>query len=139
MLYEMVSGRRPFQGDSAVTTLAAVIEKEPAPLTGEIPAGVERVVARCLRKDPSRRYQHMADVRVELQDLVEESDSKQRPAARRRDDATGALDRRGRRLGAGPDGGRLASDGSRRPYPAARAPASVDLVPRNRGRACPFA
>jgi len=31
MLYEMVSGRRPFQGGSAITTLAAVIEKEPAP------------------------------------------------------------------------------------------------------------
>jgi Tol biopolymer transport system component/tRNA A-37 threonylcarbamoyl transferase component Bud32 len=83
MLYEMVSGRRPFQGDSAVTTLAAVIEKEPPPLTGEIPAGVEKVVTRCLRKDPSRRYQHMADVRVELQELVEESDSKQRPARAR--------------------------------------------------------
>ena len=80
MLYEMVSGQRPFQGDSAVTTLAAIIEKEPAPLTGEIPAGVEKVVARCLRKDPSRRYQHMADVQVELQELVEESESTQRPA-----------------------------------------------------------
>ena len=79
MLYEMVSGRRPFQGDSAITTLAAVIEKEPPPLSREIPAGVEKVVARCLRKDPSRRYQHMADVRVELQELVEESDSKARP------------------------------------------------------------
>jgi Tol biopolymer transport system component/predicted Ser/Thr protein kinase len=83
LLYEMVSGKRPFQGDSAITTLAAVIEKEPAPLTGAIPAGVEKVVTRCLRKDVSRRYQHMADVRVELQDLVEESDSHLRPVRAR--------------------------------------------------------
>jgi serine/threonine protein kinase len=79
MLYEMVSGQRPFQGDSAVATLAGIIEKDPRPLPVQLPAEVEKVLARCLRKDPARRYQHMADVRVELQELVEESDSKQRP------------------------------------------------------------
>jgi eukaryotic-like serine/threonine-protein kinase len=83
LLYEMVSGQRPFQGDSSITTLAAIIEKEPPSLSGEIPADLEKILARCLRKDAARRYQHMADVRVELQDLVQESDSQaSRPAAK---------------------------------------------------------
>jgi eukaryotic-like serine/threonine-protein kinase len=79
MLHEMVSGQRPFRGQSAVTILAAIIEKEAPPLPAEIPADVQKVVARCLRKEPSRRFQHMADVGVELQELREESDPNQTP------------------------------------------------------------
>jgi Tol biopolymer transport system component/predicted Ser/Thr protein kinase len=78
MLYEMLCGQRPFQGDSAITTLAAIIEKEPPPLPVGVPATVEEVLERCLRKDPSKRYQHIADVAVELQGLDDESVSKPR-------------------------------------------------------------
>lgn len=75
LLYEMVSGKRPFEGESSVMTLAAIVEKDPLPLPGEIPAELDTILWRCLRKDPARRYQHMADVQVELQDLIEASDS----------------------------------------------------------------
>jgi Tol biopolymer transport system component len=78
VLYEMVSGRRAFSGANQMSTLAAILEKEPAPLAERdfgIPRELERVVMRCLRKDPERRFQHMADLRVALEELKEESDS----------------------------------------------------------------
>ena len=61
VLYEMLSGRRAFSGANPMSTLAAILEKEPAPLADEshsrIPRELERVVMRCLRKDPERRFQ----------------------------------------------------------------------------------
>ena len=78
LLYELVSGQRPFQGDSSVMTLAAIIEKEPPPLAGRLPEELERVLDRCLQKDVTRRYQHIADVRVVLQELVDERVSQPR-------------------------------------------------------------
>ncbi|MGA2147990.1 MAG: serine/threonine-protein kinase [Bryobacteraceae bacterium] len=75
MLYEMLSGRRAFQKDSKISTLAAVLTQEPGPLPDEIPRDLEQVVIRCLRKDPARRYQHMDDVKVALQELKEDSES----------------------------------------------------------------
>jgi serine/threonine protein kinase len=78
VLYEMVTGQRAFQRDSAIATLSAILHEEPKPisqLSGRLPPEVERVIARCLRKDPERRWQSMADVKVALQDLKEELDS----------------------------------------------------------------
>jgi serine/threonine protein kinase/Tol biopolymer transport system component len=78
VLYEMVTGRRPFAGKSAAETRAAVVKNVPtAPreLVPEIPEALERLILRCLRKEPDRRFQHMVDVKVELQELKEESDS----------------------------------------------------------------
>jgi Tol biopolymer transport system component/predicted Ser/Thr protein kinase len=88
VLYEMVTGRRPFIGDSPLSVLSRVVgEDPPAPsqLAPEVPADVERVILRCLRKDPARRFQTMADLKVELQDLLADSSSGARtvPAARR--------------------------------------------------------
>ena len=65
-LYEMLSGQRAFSGDSKASTLAAVLDREPKPLTSIVPREVERIVALCLRKDRDRRLQHMADVKVLL-------------------------------------------------------------------------
>jgi serine/threonine protein kinase/Tol biopolymer transport system component len=78
VLYEMLSGRRAFQGANRMSTLAAILHQEPKPLTeidSRIPRELERVVMRCLRKDPERRFQHMADLKVALEELKEESDS----------------------------------------------------------------
>jgi TolB-like protein/Tfp pilus assembly protein PilF/tRNA A-37 threonylcarbamoyl transferase component Bud32 len=75
VLYEMVTGRRAFQGESKVTTLAAIIHKEPALAGAEVPADLQKVIARCLRKDPERRFQHMADVRVALAEVQEDTES----------------------------------------------------------------
>jgi Tol biopolymer transport system component/tRNA A-37 threonylcarbamoyl transferase component Bud32 len=80
MLYEMVTGTRPFTGHSAADTLAAVMRAQPKPPTQivtTLPRELERLILRCLRKDPSRRYQTMLDIRNELLDLKEESESGQ--------------------------------------------------------------
>ncbi len=82
VLYEMVTGRRAFQKDSKASTMAAILTQEPAPLSAEIPHDLEKVVGRCLRKDPARRFQTMADLKVTLEELKEDSDSgKLAPAA----------------------------------------------------------
>jgi Tol biopolymer transport system component/predicted Ser/Thr protein kinase len=75
VLYEMLAGHRAFQGDSQVSTIAAVLKEEPKPVGRAVPKDVERLVSRCLRKDPNRRFQGMADLKVALEDLKAESDS----------------------------------------------------------------
>jgi Tol biopolymer transport system component len=75
MLYEMATGRRAFQGDSGLSTMSAILNREPAPMSDEIPREFEKFVAHCLRKDPARRFQHMGDVWIALEDLKAESDS----------------------------------------------------------------
>ena len=78
MLYEMVTGRRAFAGNSAAETLAAVVREQPKPpteLVAGIPRDLEKLILRCLRKEPERRFQHMEDVKVELLEVKEESDS----------------------------------------------------------------
>jgi eukaryotic-like serine/threonine-protein kinase len=75
VLYEMVTGRRAFLGDSKLSTLASVLHSEPAPMsqtTAGVPRDIERIINRCLRKDPQRRWQTMADVKVALEDVLEE-------------------------------------------------------------------
>ena len=78
LLYEMVTGARAFAGTSTADTLSAVIRaqpKSPTALVSTIPTDLEKVVLRCLRKDPERRFQHLGDVKIALQDIKEESDS----------------------------------------------------------------
>jgi serine/threonine protein kinase len=65
VLYEMLSGRRAFSG---------VVREEPKPVE-ELPRDIQKTIARCLRTDPVRRIQTMADLKVALEDLKEESDS----------------------------------------------------------------
>jgi len=67
--YEMLSGQRAFAGDSWIATLAAILHDEPRSLRAinmAIPAWVEQHVARCLRKDPSERFQTMLQVKQAL-------------------------------------------------------------------------
>ncbi|MCP5119229.1 MAG: protein kinase, partial [bacterium] len=78
VLYEMVTGRRAFLGDSNMSTLAAILKEQPKAVREAaegIPSELERVINRCLRKDPSRRFMHIGDVKLALEDLKEESDS----------------------------------------------------------------
>jgi TolB-like protein len=65
ILYEILSGRRAFSGDTAVAIMAAIVRDEPKPL--DVPAEVARVVARCLRKSPAERFQTAADLRAALE------------------------------------------------------------------------
>ena len=75
VLYEMITGRRAFYGDSKLSTLSAILKEEPAALPTEVPRDLEKIIARCLRKDPARRFQHAGDLKVTLLELKEESDS----------------------------------------------------------------
>ena len=75
MLYEMLTGRRAFRRDTPALTLVAILHMEPQPLEPTIPRDLDKVVMRCLRKDPARRFQNMGDVKVELEELKEESEA----------------------------------------------------------------
>jgi serine/threonine protein kinase len=78
VLYEMLTGRQAFHGDSKLSTLSAILKEEPKPVSAVVadtPRDLEKVIIRRLRKDPDRRFQHMADVKVALEELNEESDS----------------------------------------------------------------
>jgi serine/threonine protein kinase len=72
VLYEMLTGRRAFEGTSSASTLAAILNHDPTPVHELVP-GVPRdlvlTIARCLRKDPQRRMQLMADVKLSLEDV----------------------------------------------------------------------
>ena len=76
LLYEMLTGRQAFAADPNRSAAAQILSHDPIPMTQlvpAVPAGVEKIVAHCLRKDPGRRYQAIADVKVALEDVREES------------------------------------------------------------------
>jgi Tol biopolymer transport system component len=78
VLYEMVTGQRAFTGDSTASTLSSILRDDPKPVVSlrpDVPRDVERLIARCLRKDPSRRVQTAGDLKAVLEDLREDLDS----------------------------------------------------------------
>jgi eukaryotic-like serine/threonine-protein kinase len=94
VLYEMVTGRRPFGGGSSAEMLVALLKEQPKPpseIAPDVPKELERIILRCLRKEPERRFQHATDLKVELQEVKEESDSQAAVSA-------GAVARRSRRV-----------------------------------------
>ena len=92
--------------------MAALLKEQPKPpseIVPDVPKELERIILRCLRKDPGRRFQHMADVKVELQEVKEESDSQASAPA-----GAAAAKRRSRRRWMALGGGRLPGPGRRR-------------------------
>jgi serine/threonine protein kinase/Tfp pilus assembly protein PilF len=69
VLYEMLSGQHAFPGDSPMAILAAILRAEP-PRLRNISPELDRIVARCLRKDPASRFQTMQEVRQALEDAT---------------------------------------------------------------------
>ena len=73
VLYEMVSGERPFQGDSPADTMSAILRSEPRELStiarGHVSPGLERIVEHCLEKEPGRRFQSARDLAFDLEAL----------------------------------------------------------------------
>jgi serine/threonine protein kinase/tetratricopeptide (TPR) repeat protein len=67
VLYEMLTGRRAFQGDSTIAILAAILTKEPAPLGAEVSADLRDIVTRCLRKSRADRFQSALELRAALE------------------------------------------------------------------------
>jgi serine/threonine protein kinase/Tol biopolymer transport system component len=73
VLYEMLTGRRAFDGENIASVIAAIIER-PAPSAGDVaPASLDRLVKRCLAKDPEDRYQSALDIRADLEWIAAES------------------------------------------------------------------
>jgi serine/threonine protein kinase/Tol biopolymer transport system component len=70
MLYEMLSGKRPFQGKSQLSLASAILEKDPDPIATIqplTPPALEQVVRTCLAKDPDDRFQSAHDLKLQLQ------------------------------------------------------------------------
>lgn len=87
ILYEMLSGRRPFLGEIDSALLYAIVSSEPEPLTGgglEVPEAVERVIGRALAKDPADRYADAADLLADLELAAAGETVKGRRLGRRR-------------------------------------------------------
>ena len=87
VLYEMLTGRLLYAGETVTETIAQVIT-QPASLDAlpaRTPAGVRRILRRCLDKDPRNRFQSAGDVRIEIEELLAgRSESAPPPAAARR-------------------------------------------------------
>lgn len=64
VLYEMLSGRRAFSGSTAASVIAAILEREPEPLKTTPP--LDRVIRKCLMKDPDERFQGARDLKYNL-------------------------------------------------------------------------
>ncbi len=97
LLYEMVSGRKAFEGASVGSIVAAIVERDPPRLSSVqplAPAALDRVVATCLAKDPDDRWQTARDLMRELQWVAEsraDSVGMVRPMTRRRTGAALAV------------------------------------------------
>ena len=72
VLYEMLTGKHPFEGETASDTLVGVLEREPDwdVLPQATPANVKVLIRRCLEKDPQQRLQHMGDVALEIRETL---------------------------------------------------------------------
>jgi len=84
VLYEMLTGRKAFGGETVSDTIAAILEREPdwAALPTTTPAAIRRLLRRCLEKDAKRRVRDIADARLEIDEALREpaaADSQIRP------------------------------------------------------------
>jgi serine/threonine protein kinase/tetratricopeptide (TPR) repeat protein len=78
VLYEMATGALPFRGDSPGTIFEAILNRAPTPavrLNPDVPAELERIIDKCLEKDPSLRAQHASEIRSDLRRLKRDTDS----------------------------------------------------------------
>ncbi|MGV8042488.1 MAG: protein kinase [Thermoanaerobaculaceae bacterium] len=87
VLFEMLFGRRPFEGTTATDTIASILRDEPV-LPAGVPAPLGAVVSRCLAKEPARRFQRAAEMRESLDSvrlgLLSKVGAPARPASRSR-------------------------------------------------------
>jgi eukaryotic-like serine/threonine-protein kinase len=77
VIYEMVTGRAAFEGETSSDVIAEILKVEPRPpaeLAPEVPSEVERIIIKALRKDRATRYQGVADLQVDLQDFKKEAE-----------------------------------------------------------------
>ena len=82
VLYEMLTGRAVFPGETISDTIAAILEREPewSALPAHTPAGIRQLLRRCLDKDPNRRLHDIADARIEIDDVQSDRQQDRRVA-----------------------------------------------------------
>ncbi len=83
VLYEMVTGKRAFEGKTAASAMAAVMEREPTPISlvqPMTPPALDRLIKTCLCKDPDERWQTAHDVKVQLKQITEGQSGVSTPA-----------------------------------------------------------
>src|SRR5271170_724843 len=83
VLYEMVTGKLAFEGKTAATAMAAVLEREPAPISSMqpmTPPTLERLIKTCLAKDPDERWQTAHDVKLQLKQIADGTSQVSAPA-----------------------------------------------------------
>jgi serine/threonine protein kinase len=93
-LYEMVSGNRAFDGKSQISVASAILERDPAPLATLqplTPPSLDRLVSKCLAKDPEDRWQNARDLVTELRWIAEADRSTGSAKPRRQERLYGAL------------------------------------------------
>ncbi|MBI2682804.1 MAG: protein kinase [Acidobacteriales bacterium] len=76
ILYEMLTGKRAFHGDSSVETMSAILKEDPADLQELVPRltpGLDRVVRHCLEKNPAQRFQSASDIAFDLETISSQS------------------------------------------------------------------
>ncbi|MGH9482089.1 MAG: protein kinase domain-containing protein, partial [Terriglobales bacterium] len=83
ILYEMLAGRRAFGASSSVEVMSAILRDEPPEITlagAALPPGVDRLLHRCLEKEPRQRFQNAADLEYALAELESPASSSRTPA-----------------------------------------------------------
>jgi serine/threonine protein kinase/WD40 repeat protein len=78
MLHEMATGVRPFRGDGAMSVISSILRdspQAPSEVNTALPRELDRIIRRCLAKDPARRYQSAVDLRNDLDELQQEVES----------------------------------------------------------------
>jgi serine/threonine protein kinase len=102
VLYEMIAGRLPFEGETIPDVLGLILHKEPPPLTHAgtpVPAELDRIVTKALRKDKEERYQVVKDLGLDLKSLKQrlefEAERERTDAPERSSQTRGAATTRG--------------------------------------------
>ena len=70
ILYEMLAGHRPFQESTPIGTGTAILNEEPPDLPAQVSMEVDRIIRRCLEKNPDRRYQSAKDLALDLEEAA---------------------------------------------------------------------
>ena len=72
VLYEMLTARPAFRGETVSDTIAAILEREPdwSALPAQTPPSIRRLLQRCLEKDPKRRLRDIGDARLEIEEAL---------------------------------------------------------------------
>ncbi len=76
VLFEMIAGQLPFEGENALEMIGAILHKDAKPLNEDVPTEITKIINKCLRKDRDERYQTIKDVGNDLKDIKQDLELK---------------------------------------------------------------